>query len=117
MSHRVYWCVTALLVAGCFRTTVHSGLPPGDPAPGFRERWHHGFVFGLVASDGPYPLERVCPNGWSELRSDIEPLQVLAFLATLGVYAPQRLTIVCALESTYAVPRSGHPPPPPSVYP
>jgi hypothetical protein len=113
---RALCVLVGLLASACFRTTIHSGLPPDGPAPGFDRRWHSGFVFGLVEIDGPYDLQQLCPVGWSELASDMEPLQVAAFVLTLGIYAPQRVTIVCARGSQTGAPVLGHPPPPPPVY-
>ena len=55
--------VALALLTSCYTTTVRSGLPPGDVAPGLDGAYHHGFLFGLVEASGPHDLARACPAG------------------------------------------------------
>ena len=126
-----------LAVVGCYRTTVRSGLPPGDTPEAYDDNWHNGWLLGAVETSGPYALDRICPNGWAEVHSSFNVLQGLLSLITYGIYTPQSVTIVCAAErppgpppregypprpapagSTYPPPptSSGYPPPPPRPY-
>jgi hypothetical protein len=101
-------CVAALAAASagssaCYRTAVHSGLPPGDVAPGTQDAWHSGFLFGLVETSGPHQLAELCERGWSEIKTQVDPLAAATTIVTLGLYTPQRVTVVCALEGAPAV--------------
>jgi hypothetical protein len=84
------------LATGCATTTLRSGEPPGKTAPGLNEKWHAGFLFGTVRGTQRYQLSRACPHGWSEIRIEPDPFTLLAGAATLFVYSPSRLTVVCA---------------------
>lgn len=96
------------LLGGCFEAGVHSGRPPGDVPDGFDRRWHHAFLLGAAESSGPYDLDAICPGGWSEVHSASDGLQVFLALFTLGIYTPQKVTIVCA-----RAPEQGYLPPDP----
>ena len=85
-----------LLTAGCATTTLRSGEPPGKTASGLNEKWHAGFLFGTVRGVDRYQLSRVCPNGWAEIRVEPDPFTLLAGAATLFLYSPSRVTVVCA---------------------
>jgi hypothetical protein len=86
----------AFAVAGCYRTTVRSGNPPGPTAPGYDEHWHSGYLAGAVEGSGPYALDRICPAGWAEVKAKTDPLDTLLTVITLTIYTPQLTTIVCA---------------------
>lgn len=87
--------VASGLVGGCFEATIHSGAPPADPAPGYDQRWHHAFAWGLVEAHSP-ELSRVCPRGWSQVRTHTDPVHALLFVASLGLYTPEFVTVICA---------------------
>lgn len=102
-----------LSCSGCYRTTVRSGQPPGDGTVTSEEQWHHGFLLGLVEEDGGIDLSRRCPNGWAEVRSKLGPLQLFLTAVTVGVYAPQTITVVCAAPGAPAsAPLAGYDPAP-----
>lgn len=88
----------SLLLCGCATTTLRSGEPPGKTAAGFDERWHPGFLFGTVRGAAPYDLARACPQGWAEIRIEPDPFTILAGAITLFIYAPSRVTVVCAKQ-------------------
>jgi hypothetical protein len=88
--------VFSLLASGCATTTLRSGEPPGKTAAGLNEKWHPGFLFGTVRGIERYQLARACPNGWAEIRIEPDPFTLLAGAATLFVYSPSRVTVVCA---------------------
>lgn len=86
------------LTSGCATTVLRSGEPPGRTAPGFDERWHASFVFGMVRGGAGYDLSRACPGGWAEIRVEPDPFTLLAGAATLFLYSPSRVTVVCAKQ-------------------
>jgi len=96
--------VLFLLTAACGGTTVYSGAPPGRVPPGYADRWHSAFLFGAIPVDATYDLDRLCPEGWAEVRLVPDEFTTLLGLFTLFVYSPTRLTVVCA-----APPGSGPP--------
>jgi hypothetical protein len=91
---------------GCAETRVYSGLPPGDPPPGYDNRWHSSFLFGTTPARKPYDLERLCPSGWSQIDLAPDFFTSFAGVVTLFLYTPSRLTIVCARPMQLARPRS-----------
>lgn len=112
-------------LGGCYRGTVASGLPPARTAPTYREAWHNGWLLGMVEGNGGVRASEVCPGGWAELTTFIDPLHGLVTLFTLGIYTPHGLTVVCAAEGAPPAPPqdgfdlsigpAGYPPPPPLV--
>ncbi len=86
----------SLLVTGCFTTTVRSGLPAGKTPVGFHDRWHSAFLLGSVSATPPYDLAKICPRGWSEFRTETSFLQGSLLVLSLFIYAPERVTVVCA---------------------
>jgi hypothetical protein len=90
--------LVALGLVGCATTTVRSGEPPGKTAAGFDEKWHPGFLFGTVRGVRRYDLLRACPRGWAEIRVEPDPFTILAGAVTLFIYAPSRVTVVCAKQ-------------------
>lgn len=86
----------ASCLGGCAATHLYSGLPPGDPPRGYENRWHSSYFFGTTDGSGPYDLGRLCPSGWSEIDLMPDFFTTVAEVATLFVYTPSRLTIVCA---------------------
>ena len=87
----------ATLPTGCAATTVRSGRPPLDLAPGYDERWHSAFFWGVVPAGTPYNLARICPSGWSQVTVARDPFTLLASVLTLFIYSPSRVSIVCAI--------------------
>ena len=107
MSLRFAIMVLALGGAGCFTTTVRSGLPPGDTAPGSNAAWHHGFALGALEASGPHNLARLCPGGWSEITTENDALTSAVSVLSLFLVTPQRVTVVCAARASAAAERSG----------
>ncbi len=107
-------CLVAIVAtgsSGCYRVHVRSGLPPGEAAEGYDYRWHHGLLWGLVSPGGTYDLARICPAGWAEIDEQSDLLTVGTTAVTLGVYAPHRVTLICAREThTELPPTHGYPP-------
>jgi hypothetical protein len=104
-------------VLGCHTTTIRSGrLPDARPAvyldgmeaATFANRWHHGFVNGLVEVGGNYNLERICPRGWADVTTERDFFTGLVSMVTYGVYAPQTVTIRCAASPLPELPQAPH---------
>jgi hypothetical protein len=90
----------ALALSGCYSTTMHSGLPKGEVARNADDRWHSGFVLGTQDADGPYDIDELCPNGWSEIKTETSFGNGLVEVLTVGIYNPQTVRVVCAAEPT-----------------
>ncbi|MEO8905063.1 MAG: hypothetical protein ABI627_26375 [Polyangiaceae bacterium] len=105
------WCCV-----GCAATTVRSGRPPEDVPAGYYERWHSEFFWGLVPASAPYDLARICPAGWSQVTVARDPFTLVAGLVSLFIYAPARVTIVCAVPGTpHLPPAEGYAPNAPNM--
>jgi hypothetical protein len=117
----------ALACAGCFRTTVRAGALPGDSPAGYHERWHSGWVAGLIEGSGPHHLEQLCPGGWAQIDTKTEPVNLMLMVTTGFIYTPQVITISCRdprddkqvaktpPNATYPVRPSANAPPPASL--
>jgi len=88
----------------CAATTLRSGRPPLDLAPGYDERWHSTFFWGVVPASGPEDLAKICPNGWSQVTVARDPFTLLAGVLTLFIYSPARLSVVCAAPGSPRLP-------------
>lgn len=113
--------LAALASAGCFRTVVRSGHPPAEAPESHDERWHSGWVGGLIEASGPHSVAEACPEGWAEVRTETDPLHSFLNVLTTFIYSPQEVTVVCAAKGAppapplagYEVTRAAYPPPPP----
>ena len=101
---RALWPLLAVTCLGCAATTVHSGRPPQDVAPGYDERWHSAFLWGVVPVGGPYDLAEICPNGWSQVTVARDPFTLLVGVVTVFLYSPSRVTVVCAVPGASRLP-------------
>jgi hypothetical protein len=88
----------AVALSGCYSTTVRSGKPAGVTPLEADERWHSGFLGGTQEASGPYDLEKICPNGWSEIRTETSFANGVVDIFTVGVYNPQTIRVTCAAE-------------------
>jgi hypothetical protein len=89
----------ALATAGCYTTTLQSGLPSAPPTVEYDNKWHSGVVLGIAELSGPYDLQKVCPNGWSEIKTETSFVNGFVELVTSGIYTPQSVTVRCAAAS------------------
>jgi hypothetical protein len=86
----------ALAATGCFKSSVRSGLPPSEPPEYYDDLWHSGWLGGAIEASGPHDLASICPQGWSQIDTKTDASQGFVTLITLGIYAPQSVTVVCA---------------------
>ncbi len=109
MRRYVAAAIALSCATGCFTTTVRSGHAPAREA--IYERWHNGYLGGLIEGAAAIDLPRLCPEGWAEVRTSLEPMQTLVSLVTLLIYAPQTVTVVCAAPGApAAAPAAGYDP-------
>jgi Bor protein len=86
----------ALTVGGCYTTTLRSGLPPGRTPLDADKRWHSGFLGGTQEASGPYDVDRLCPEGWSEIKTETSFANGIVELFSVSVYNPQTIEVTCA---------------------
>lgn len=86
----------AVGTSACYTTTLRSGLPSTPAKIEYDEKWHHGVLWGIAELSGPYDLSAVCPQGWSEIKTETSFLNGLVYSLTAGLYSPQTVTINCA---------------------
>jgi hypothetical protein len=89
----------ALALSGCYTTTVSSGKPAAKADIEYDEKWHSGVVVGIAELSGPHNLEKICPYGWSEIKTETSFLNGFVDAVTSGIYNPQTITVRCALPS------------------
>lgn len=89
----------ALALPGCYTTTVTSGKPAAPATVAYDEKWHSGVVYGIAELSGPHDLEKICPQGWSEIKTETTFLNGFVDAVTWGVYNPQSITVRCAQPS------------------
>ena len=113
MKSRVKWhglLVCALALPGCYTTTVSSGKPAAKAGIEYDEKWHHGVVLGMAELSGPHNLEKIVPDGWSEITTETSFLNGFVDAVTSGVYNPQSITVRCALPSKPVAVNAAPPP-------
>ena len=93
---RVLLVAALLALAGCWKMTIKNGTPVGPTPIEYDNRWHNGVVWGIAELSGPYDLQKVCSQGWSEIHTETDFLTGLVSAVTLQIYSPQRVTIRCA---------------------
>lgn len=86
-------------LTGCYTTTVTSGKPAARATVAYDEKWHSGVVYGIAELSGPHDLEKICPHGWSEIKTETSFLNGFVDAVTYGIYNPQNITVRCALPS------------------
>lgn len=89
-----------IVSVACAETRLYSGRPPGDIARGYDAHWHSAYFVGTVEGGPPYELDRICPQGWAEVHVAPDFFTSVISLATLFVYTPNRVTVICADAST-----------------
>jgi hypothetical protein len=89
----VAWCGAA----GCYTTTLQSGLAPAPPTIEYDAKWHSGLVLGIAELSGPYELQKICPNGWALIKTETSFVNGVVELVTTGIYSPQSVTIQCSV--------------------
>jgi len=82
--------------AGCYTTTLQSGLPAAPPTVEYDDKWHSGVVLGIAELSGPYDLQKICPNGWAQIKTETSFVNGVVELVTSGIYSPQTVTIHCS---------------------
>jgi hypothetical protein len=96
-TSRIVWCfVIFTFNVGCLRTTIRSGKLPGDAPYQWEARWHHAFFLGQYERSSPIAPNKICPKGWAQIDSELDPLQTAIAIVTLGVYTPSTVSVVCA---------------------
>lgn len=90
--------LTTVALSGCYSTTIHSGKAAGETPLEADERWHSGFLGGTQEASGPYDLDKICPNGWSEIRTKTSFANGVVDFFSAGIYNPQTVKVTCAAE-------------------
>jgi hypothetical protein len=83
-------------MAGCYTTTLRSGVAPAPPTIEYDAKWHSGVVLGIAELSGPYDLQKICPNGWAQIKTETSFVNGIVEYVTSGIYSPQSVTIQCA---------------------
>jgi len=100
MNHRIAFIagLCAIVTAsGCYTTRIHNGAAQAESASmEYDEKWHSGFINGIVEVSGPYDLAKVCPNGWAEIKTETTFLNGVVNAITSPIYNPQSVTVRCA---------------------
>ncbi|HMJ12713.1 MAG TPA: hypothetical protein VK524_14930 [Polyangiaceae bacterium] len=91
---------TTVALSGCYSTTIRSGKAAGETPMESDDRWHSGFVGGTQEASGPYDLEKICPNGWSEIETKTSFANGFVDIVTAGIYNPQTVKVTCAAEDS-----------------
>lgn len=89
----------ALVLSGCYTTTVSSGKPAAPAKIEYDEKSHHGVVLGIAELSGPHNIDKICPDGWSEIKTETSFLNGFVDAVTMGIYNPQTITVRCALPN------------------
>lgn len=91
------------VLAGCFHTTVTTGLPAGDVV--IDQPWATGWLFGLVPP-ATVNTASECPNGVAVVESEHSFLNSIARILTFSIYSPVHIKVTCAAGGTSSLDRS-----------
>jgi hypothetical protein len=95
-ARNAFFALALAALCGCYRMNIRNGQPVGIAPIEYDNKWHHGFILGLVEVSGPYDLSRVCPRGWAEIHTELSFVTGLVRVLALDIYSPQSVTIRCA---------------------
>jgi hypothetical protein len=107
MRRTIPLLVITVVLAGCYRATIDTGLrPSGDE---IRNDWAHSYIAGLVPPSTVETAAR-CPDGVAQVQTQLSFLNMLANVVTLGIYSPMSVLVRCAAagsggaEAAFVVP-------------
>lgn len=94
VAKRACLATVILIASGCYSVTAR---PDGGfkvaTAPTFQQRQDF-FLWGLVG-ENHINTQQVCPNGASQIQSQVTFVDGLLNVITLGIYSPQSARIWC----------------------
>ena len=53
-------------------------------------------MLGTQEASGPYDVEKMCPDGWAEIKTETSFANGLVDVVTLNIYNPQTIEVTCA---------------------
>jgi hypothetical protein len=94
--------ILAVSATACYHQVVNTGRAPSTNK--IDMPWVQGWLWGLVS---PQPIETraQCPSGVATVVTEQSVPNILASFVTLGIYAPQHVTITCAAGGTASLPK------------
>lgn len=92
MRSRALAAAAALALAACHVVRYDAGRPP---SPRRWEKTVHFYLWGL-AGKPRVDLDAACPEGVAHFRNEAGAAHWLAEVATLGIWCPRRVVVVCA---------------------
>jgi len=102
-SKIILMLAAGLVASGCYTTTVSSGKPAAEAPLEADQHWHLGFLGGTEEASGPYDLDKICPNGWSEIRTETSFANGLVEFMSMHIYSPQTVDVKCAAPESRGV--------------
>ena len=84
-----------LVLSGCYQAQVTTNKPAGNTV--VEEGWAPSYLMGLVPAS--VDVSNQCPNGISSATREYSFPNLLVSVLTIGIYAPQNVTVTCASES------------------
>jgi hypothetical protein len=91
--------VTALglvLTMGCFRQIVDTGRTPASVV--IDRPWTSTWMLGLVPA-APIDVTAICRSGIATVVTRVSAPNLLASIATVGIWTPRHVTVTCATGS------------------
>lgn len=82
----------SLLMVGCYKNTVSTGLPGGGEVHEFEAP----FLLWGLAGDEIIDTNKLCPQGVSKIEEYMGPKQAGLYCITCGIYSPIQVDITCA---------------------
>lgn len=84
-------------LSGCLGHSYSMGHGADSSQPAVYFKWHHHFLFGLIAIDDPVDVDALCPNGGAYVEDGFNFPSGLVALLSLGglVYAPTTVEVWC----------------------
>ncbi len=95
--------LSAVLVGGCYRTTILSGRPISAAIPVIEDRSRGAIIGDIVEIDSPMRLDLNCPTGWASIEQWESGFNWLVnTFVGAGIYQANTATLRCAPSAAVA---------------
>lgn len=96
----------AVLLAGCYHTTIVTGQPAGSET--VSTQWAPAWIDGLIPPNTVETASK-CKNGVAKVETQMSFPNVLVGAITFGIFTPMQIDVTCASSSRVGVAPAGAP--------
>ena len=98
--------VVCAMSMGCYHASVETGAEPSTEV--INKSSASGWILGLVPPSTISTASK-CPNGAAKVETQVNFVNGLVRILTLGIYTPMQVTVTCAATTKTAVNATSEP--------